>query len=303
MTGSSAKRLAMNVIVVIVAGLVVAAVLIRALENRLIFFPPRYPEGFVPPEAFGLNAEEVWIRAADGVRLNAWFFTHDGAPKVLLCFHGNAENIGSGLSRTKALSSLGTNILALDYRGYGKSEGSPNEAGVYRDAEAAYRYLVKARGFEPQDIVIYGQSLGGAVAIDLAARHACGGLIVESSFTSIREMARRVLLIPFLEYAVKSRFDSIAKIAGVRAPVLIVHGTRDEVIPFSMGQKLFDAAPQPKWFFPVEGASHNDVFIVGGEEYLERMESLIEAKPPAIADTVAPELDGALIRPGETKSR
>jgi hypothetical protein len=269
------KRRAMNLALAVVAGLVLAAVFIRVIENRLIYFPPRYPQGFSPPENYGLQLEEVWITTEDGVRLNAWFLPDSASPKVLLWFHGNAENIGMGLAQMKAFARLGINVLALDYRGYGKSEGSPDEAGVYRDAEAAYRYLVERRHFEPQNVYVYGHSLGGTVAIDLASRHSCGGLIVQSSFTTGREMARRMFLIPLFEYIPKSRFDSLAKIARVRAPVLIVHGTRDETIPFSMGRRLYEAAPEPKWFFPIEGGGHNDLLEVGREPYLDRLRAFI----------------------------
>jgi len=175
------------------------------------------------------------------------------------------------LEHLKALSRLGAGILALDYRGYGKSEGSPEEAGLYRDADAAYRYLGEQRKVDPRSIVIYGHSLGGAVAVDLASRHECGGLIVESSFTSGREMARRMFLIPFLEYVPRTRYDSILKIPRVRAPILIVHGTRDEVIPFEMGKKLFEAAPEPKFFFPVPGGGHDDILEKGGEAYWRQL--------------------------------
>ena len=256
------------------AGLVVAVILIRVLENRFIYFPPRYPQGFVPPAHYGVPVEESWITTEDGVRLNAWFLPAS-SPNVLLWFHGNAENVGSGLAHLKVLGRLGVNVMALDYRGYGKSEGSPNEAGIYRDAEAAYRYLTEAKHFEAGQIVIYGHSLGGAVAIDLASRHDCGGAIVESTFTRARDMARRMLLIPLLEYIPQSRFDSLNKIARIKAPILVVHGTDDEVIPFAMGQKLYDAAWEPKEFFAVEGAGHNDVSEVGGEKYLHRLRSFI----------------------------
>jgi len=250
-------------------------VLIRILENRFIYFPPRYPEGFVPAENYGLQVEEVWMTAEDGVRLNAYFLACASSPKALLWFHGNAENIGFGLEQMKILASLGINILELDYRGYGKSEGAPGEAGVYRDASAAYDYLVKARHFQPKNIIIYGHSLGGAVAVDLASRRECGGLIVQSSFGSVKEVARRILRIPWLEYVLKSRFDSLEKIRGVRVPILIVHGTCDETIPFSMGEGLYQAAPQPKSFFAVEGAGHNDVFAVGGEQYVRELRGFI----------------------------
>ena len=168
-------------------------------------------------------------------------------------------------------------MLAVDYRGYGRSGGSPNEAGVYRDADAAYDYLVQVRHVRPKNIIVFGHSLGGAVAIDLASRRECGGLIVQSSFTSIRDMARRTFGIPLFEYIPKSRFDSLAKIQQVQAPILIVHGTRDEIVPFSMGQRLFTAAPEPKFFFPVEGAGHNDVIEIGGDQLLQRFKSFLDS--------------------------
>lgn len=273
----------MSVAVGVCAALLGTVLLLRALENNFIFFPPRYPEGFSRPENHGLRFEEVWITTEDGLRLNAWFFPNPASPRVIVWFHGNAENIGYGLDYLKALSRLGTNILAVDYRGYGKSEGSPDEAGVYRDAEASYQYLVHERRFAPANIILCGHSLGGAVAIDLAARHECGGLIVESSFTSAKEMARRMLPIPFLPYVPKSQFDSLAKIRRVKSPILIVHGTRDEVIPFSMGQRLYEAAPQPKWFLSVEGAGHNDLSLVAGEKYFERLKEFIETTPASSA--------------------
>jgi hypothetical protein len=268
----------MTLLIGVGAGLILVVVFVRVLENHFIYFPPRYPEGFSRPENYGLHIEDVWLTTKENIRLNAYFLPNSGSTKVLLWFHGNAENIGYGLSHLKFYSRLGINVLALDYRGYGKSEGSPDEAGLYRDAEAAYDYLVEFRRFRPEDIILFGHSLGGAVAIDLASRRKCGALIAESTFASGREMARRMFRIPLMEYVPKSRFDSLAKIARVRAPVLIVHGTLDPVIPFSMGQRLFAAAPQPKFFFPVEGAGHDDIVDVGGERYLERLKELVKAE-------------------------
>jgi len=269
------KRLAMTLLIGVVAGLIVVVISVRMLENQLIYFPPRYPEGFSSPESHGLRVEEVWLTTKDKVRLNAWYLPNASARKVLLWFHGNAENIGHGLGHLKYYSLLGTNVLAVDYRGYGKSEGSPDEAGIYHDADAAYDYLVGVRHHRPEDIIVLGRSLGGAVAIDLASRRKCGGLIVESSFTTARDMARRMFRVPGLEYAAKSRFDSLAKIVRVRAPILIVHGSRDAVVPFFMGQQLFEAAREPESFFPIEGAGHNDIVEVGGERYLERLREFI----------------------------
>ena len=174
------RRLLTIVLLAAAAGLLIAAGVIRVIENRLIYFPPRYPEGFIPQEAYGVQVEDVWLHTADGVKINAFFHSNPDSKQVLLWFHGNAENIGYGLSQMRELATLGTNILAVDYRGYGKSEGAPYEAGVYKDADAAYDYLVKQRQFRPQDILVYGHSLGGAVAVNLASRRPCGGLIVQS---------------------------------------------------------------------------------------------------------------------------
>ena len=266
----------MTLAIGVAAGLLLIVAAIRLLENSFIYFPPRFPEGFSSPEAYGRRVQEVWLTTVDKVRLNAWYLPNPASEKVLLWFHGNAENIGYGFEQVEFYSRLAVNVLAVDYRGYGKSEGSPDEAGVYRDADAAYDYLTQVRHFQPKNIIVFGHSLGGAVAIDLASRRECGGLIVQSSFTSVKDMARRTFRIPLFEYIPKSRFNSLAKIRQVRAPILFVHGTRDETVPFSMGQQLFAAAPEPKLFFPVEGAGHNDVNEVGGERLLECFKSFIE---------------------------
>jgi hypothetical protein len=271
----------------VVAGLAMATLGIRLIENRLVYFPPRYPQGFPAAQTYAGDADEVWLTTQDGVRINAFYHSNPASQRALLWFHGNAENIGYGLEHLRALATLGVNILAVDYRGYGKSEGSPTEAGVYRDADAAYDYLRQQRQIRPENIIVYGHSLGGAVAINLASRRPCGGLIVQSSFTSARAMARLMLSLPLFEYVVKSRFDSLERVRDVHAPVLIVHGTRDEVIPYVMGEQLFRAAPQPKQFYRVEGAGHNNLMEVGGEAYLACLRHFVAecatraAGPPA----------------------
>jgi len=263
------------VLVAVAAGILIIAVARRVIENQLIYYPPRYPEGFPPPQIIEQEAEEVWLHTADGVRINAFYHSNPASKQVLLWFHGNAENIGYGLDHLRELAKIGVNILAVDYRGYGKSEGKPDEAGVYHDADAAYDHLIKERHFRAEDVIIYGHSLGGAVAVNLASRRPCGGLIVQSSFTSARAMARRMFAIPLVEYVMKSRFDSLQKIRDVHAPILIVHGTLDEVVPLAMGQQLFAAAPDPKRFYPIEGAGHNNLLEVGGERYLESLKGFI----------------------------
>lgn len=267
-SAAKVKRLLTMILVAIAAGMLMVVVALRVIENQLIYFPPPYPEGFPSPQTYQGEVEDVWLMTEDGVRINAFYHSHPASKQVLLWFHGNAENIGYGLEHLRALAKIGINILAVDYRGYGRSEGKPDEAGVYHDADAAYDYLINQRHFRPQDIIIYGHSLGGAVAVNLASRRPCGGLVVQSSFTSALAMARRMFAIPLIGYAAKSRFDSLRKIRDVHAPILIVHGTRDEVVPFAMGQQLFAAAPEPKRFYPIEGAGHNNLMEVGGESYL-----------------------------------
>jgi hypothetical protein len=268
----------MTLAIGVAAGLLLIVAAIRFFEDSFIYAPPRFPEGFPSPHLYGQNVEEVWLTTRDNVRLNAWYLPNPASEKVLLWFHGNAENIGYGLEHLEFYSRLAVNVLAVDYRGYGKSEGTPGEAGVYRDAEAAYDYLIQARHIQPKNIVVFGHSLGGAVAIDLASRRESGGLIVQSSFTSVKDMARRASRIPLFEYIPKSQFDSLAKIRRVQAPILIVHGTRDETVPFSMGQRLFAAAPEPKCFFPIERAGHNDVTEIGGDELVVCLKSFLEGR-------------------------
>jgi fermentation-respiration switch protein FrsA (DUF1100 family) len=164
-------------------------------------------------------------------------------------------------------------VLIIDYRGYGKSEGRPEEQGLYLDAEASYVHLLE-RGYRPEQIVAHGESLGSAVAVDLAARRRCGGLVLEAPFTSARQVAARVL--PLLGPMLVKGFDSEAKIRSVRAPLLVIHGDRDEVIDQELGRKLFEAAGEPKTFWPVPGARHNDIVETAGPEYERRLREFYE---------------------------
>ena len=270
------KRFLSVVSLAIVAGAALVVAGLRAIESRLIYFPPRYPEGFPAPQTYAGEIEDVWFTTADGVKINAFYRAYPESRQVLLWFHGNAENIGYNVDHIRVLARLGVNILAVDYRGYGRSEGKPDEAGVYRDADAAYEYLVTQRHFRAEDIIIYGHSLGGAVAVNLASRRLCGGLIMQSSFTSVREMAKRAFAVSILAYVAKSRFDSLGLIPQVHAPILIAHGTQDDVVPFAMGQQLYAAAPEPKRFYAIEGAGHNNMLGAGGKAYLECLKEFVQ---------------------------
>lgn len=266
----------MSLILVVVAFFLVMGLIVRLMENRLAYFPTPFPENFSELSRYGLNLEDVFLATSDGKRIHGWFHPVPESPSVLLWFHGNAGNLADRMDHLQILSLLGVNVFAIDYRGYGKSEGSPDEEGIYRDADAAYRFLTEKKGFAPARIIVYGISLGSAVAMDLAVRKRCAGLILSAPFTSAREMTRRMFRIPFLEYFPRTRFDNLRKIAQIRVPVLILHGTQDDLVPFEMGKRLFEAANEPKTFFPVEGAGHNDIYVIAQEDYLDQMRKFVD---------------------------
>ena len=243
-------------------------------EKHLIYFPQR---GFdVTPADLGLAHEEVRLRAEDGVRLHGWFLPALDSRFTFLVCHGNAGNVSHRLDRALLLKSrLGGDVLLFDYRGYGRSEGSPDEEGTYRDARAAHRWL-RERGTPAGRIVLFGESLGSAVALQLALEVDARALVMESPFTSVPEMARAVL--PFLPIwpLVRTRYENLSKIPRLRRPLLVMHGDRDEVVPFDQGRRVFAAAPEPKRFFPIPGAGHNDTYLVGGEAYWTALGSFLD---------------------------
>lgn len=249
----------------VLAGLVIAGALLLLFEKQLIYFPTRAHDA--TPAGLGLAHEEVELRAADGVRLHGWFLPAKGSRLTLLLFHGNAGNVSHRLDRALMLQlRLKVDTFLVDYRGYGRSEGSPDEAGTYADARAAHRWLV-ARGIGPERLVLFGESLGSAVATQLATEVASRALVLESPFTSVPEMARAVY--PFLPLwpFVRTRYDTLSKVSRLRVPLLVLHGERDEVVPFAQGRRVFEAAPEPKRFHAIPGAGHNDTYVVGGDAY------------------------------------
>jgi fermentation-respiration switch protein FrsA (DUF1100 family) len=261
----------------VVAGAVAAAVvLMMVFEDSLIFFPTSYPDGEWDVEAVargsGCTVEDCFYVSEDGVRLHSWWCRRSAAEPnetVLLFFHGNAGNLSHRADLMLELANrVGAEVVVAGYRGYGRSEGRPSEEGLYADARAAWRFVTVDRSVDPGRIVVLGKSLGGAVAVDLAVASDPAGLIVESSFTSIPDMAARHY--PFVPKAlVRTRMDSLSKIGGLGCPLLVIHSRADEVVPFELGRTLFEAAFEPKTFFEVEGAGHNETWLVGGQGYFE----------------------------------
>jgi len=245
--------------------------------NRSVYYPLKYPQGFWDLQA-QVSAKDVWLQTADGVRLHGWWVQREDSRLVTLYLHGNAGNVTHRYSQIREITDAGSSILMLDYRGYGKSDGRPTEKGLYTDAETAYQYLIRT-GYRAEQIILHGESLGTAVAIDLASRNPCAAVALEAPFPSGRDVARTVL--PVLGPMLIWSFDSAEKISRVRAPLLFIHGDRDDIIPLRLGQELYATAPPPKSFWIVEGAGHNDILEVAGERYRQRLHSLYESLQPA----------------------
>ena len=248
------------------------SVLVTLSCMRLIFQPS--PGVDIAPERMGVSVEEVWLRTEDGVRIHAFWLPREGAEPALLFLHGNAGNASHRLPNAVALQRLGASVLLLDYRGYGRSEGTPSEAGVYADARAGLAWL-GARGFADERLFVFGRSLGGGVAVQVARDRELGGVILESTFASISDLVNRIFPVP-LGVFVRGRFPSDRVIPSLRAPVLFFHGDRDRTVPIESGRRLFQLAPEPKRFEVLRGAGHNDTVQVGGHAYLEKIRAFLE---------------------------
>ena len=246
-------------------------------ERRLIFFPARALAA--APADFGLAADELSIRTSDGVLLHGWWIEGPG-DRVLIWYHGNAGNISHRLHNARwFVDRLGVSVVLVDYRGYGRSGGTPDEAGVYADGLAVYD-AVAARAVQPERIVLFGRSLGGAVALEVALRRPAGAVALESVFRSVRALAREHY--PFVPgFLVRTRMDNVSKVGRVRAPVLVLHGDRDSIVPRAHGQELFARAAGPARLHVVAGAGHNDTYLVGGEPYAEAWRAFLRETPPA----------------------
>ena len=252
--------------------------MLSAIERQLIYFPTRTDKEAPTPRVAGASAvEEVWIEAADGVRVHGIYAAAENAFADLLFFHGNAGNLYDRLDNVTLLVASGFNVLIMDYRGYGKSEGEPSEAALYEDGLAAYRFLIDEKGADAARLVLFGRSLGSTVAIELGSQHPAGVVIAESAFTTARELARLHygILPNVLLRAMTHQFDSLSKAPNLRAPVLYIHGDRDNIVPVEMGRRLYEASPEPKEWYPIFGAGHNDTLLVGGDEYLQRLTEFV----------------------------
>jgi uncharacterized protein len=241
--------------------------LTRRLLHALLYFPARAIAS--TPAAAGLDYEDAAIHTADGERLHAWWVPAQAPPlgHVLLC-HGNGGNVGDRVEAIALLAAAGFDVLAFDYRGYGRSSGRPSEEGTYRDARAVRDMLLRQPAVDPARVFYLGESLGAAVALELAHEHPPAGLILQSPFTSIRDMAR--LHYPLVPRAlVPDAYPSLRLIRALRVPLLVVHGERDEIVPPVHGEALYDAATCPKRLEILPGVGHNDLVSHAGAGWAE----------------------------------
>ena len=269
-----ARRMLHSILFILVSVWVLLSLLLYIFQPRFIYFP--HSEIDYTPDMAGLPYEDVYFKTEDDVLLNGWFVPVDNARKTLLFFHGNGGNISHRLESLKIFHEMGLSVFIIDYRGYGQSQGTTSEQGTYRDAEAAWQFLTETRGISDEDIIIFGRSMGGAVAIWLAGKHTPNLLILESAFTSVADMAKHYY--PYLptHLLVRIKYASIDRIEYIHCPILISHSQTDEIVPYKYGRELFEKARAPKSFLELKGG-HNDGFIISGRSYIDGIENFINA--------------------------
>ncbi len=276
------KKRAKRLLAVAVLTYLGVCVAVTFLQSRLVYFPTRGYDA--TPADVGLEFEDLTLETSDGVSIAAWYVPHsDPKGSVIFC-HGNAGNMADRLHSVKLLHDMALSVLIFDYRGFGRSEGRPSEQGTYEDAEAAWRYLIETRGESPGRVVLFGRSLGGAVAIELAYRYACGererengpaALVVESTFTNLVDIGRLHYRFLPVRLLLSYRYASIEKVPAIKCPKLFFHGRDDTLIPFANGRKLFEAAAEPKQFIETPG-QHNEAGFTYSREFTDRLRGFLE---------------------------
>ena len=268
-------RVIANILLLPAIAYAVVMLLVFLFQSRLIYFPETGRELTATPRAAGLDYEDVALHTADGVALHGWWVTARGARGTVLMFHGNAGNISNRIDYLTMFNRLGYAVLIIDYRGYGRSSGTPSEEGTYRDAEAAWQHLMNERKVKPQDVVILGESLGGGVATWLAVKHPPRALVLASTFTSVPDFGARVYWWLPVRLLARIDYNSLARIKQITAPVLVAHSRDDDIIPFAHGEALFAAAREPKQFLVMSGG-HNDGFLFMRDEWVAEVGAFLE---------------------------
>lgn len=268
------SKVVMKLIIFLIVGFVLLIVYVRFLEAVSLFIPSR--KITMTPKEMGLDFEDIYFVAEDHIRINGWLVkaavNSEKVSTVFFC-HGNAGNIGDRVEKIRNFRDLGLNVFIFDYRGYGKSQGRPTEKGMYVDAAAAFNYLQSRQDIATERIIVYGASMGGVAAIDIASKRPVLALIADSTFTSSADMAKTI--IPFVPaFILGTKLDNATKIKGITAPKLFIHSPDDETVPFRLGQKLFKLASEPKEFLVISG-NHNEGFALSQDIYLPGIENFL----------------------------
>jgi len=263
--------------IAVIYGCVVGLVFL--FQSHLVYYPHIGREVSATPQAHGLAYEEVGIATEDGERVIGWWVPAPEARGTVLIFHGNAGNISHRLDYLAMFRRLGYASFIIDYRGYGRSSGTPSEAGTYRDAAAAWRHVTERRGVAPHDIVLFGESLGGAVASWLAARHTPRALVLHSTFTSVPDLGAQVYWFLPVRLISRFRYDNLAHLKEVKAPVLVIHSREDDIVPYTHGERLYKEARGPKEFLVLRGG-HNDAFVFMREQWVRALGEFLERHAP-----------------------
>jgi hypothetical protein len=243
-------------------------------QSKMIFLPEKRLES--APDRIGLDYEKIRFKTHDGLRLFGWYMPIEQEKGVVLFFHGNAGNISHRLDSLALFHALGYSTFIFDYRGYGRSEGTPTEEGLYLDAEAAWQYLIEEKKVKPEDVILFGRSLGGALAAHISSLHAAGGCILESAFTSAKDMAASLYPMYPARFICRFNFNTLESVLKKKSPLLVVHSPADEIIPFSHGRKIFAAAAAPKTFLEITG-DHNSGFLVSGANYENGLQRFLQS--------------------------
>lgn len=263
------------VISLALAGYLAVGAYLVVMEGRLVFHPERVLTA--TPAQRGMIFEDVHLKADDGERLHGWFVPQSSAELTVLFFHGNAGNLTHCLDTFAILHRMGANVFAIDYRGYGQSSGSPSEAGTYLDAKAAWQYLTSERRIDPAKIVIFGRSLGGGVATWLATQIRPAGIVLESTFSSMPDVAQRLYPYVPVRWLARNRYDNLARINDIRVPILFIHSSEDELIPLTHSERLHEHYRGPKALQVIKG-SHADGYIMSGELYISALSQFFLAR-------------------------
>ena len=260
------------ILTLVAGGYLIILLLMYLFQSAFIYFPTKSLTA--SPADRGLEYEEVYLYTEDDLRLHGWYIPAQDARGSVLFFHGNAGNISGRLESIMIFNELRLNVFIFDYRGYGRSEGKPTEAGTYKDAIAAWRYLTEVQDENPRDIILFGRSLGGGVAAWLASEVDAGGVVLESTFTSTADLAAEIYPFIPVRWLLRIHYPVIDYIDQIRMPVMIAHSRGDEVIPFHHGRKLYEAASEPKYKMELQGG-HNDGFILTGRRYLDEWDRFL----------------------------